>query len=498
VAIRATGFQVTDSDAPTRAELELWSVDGWIPVGRVWSASVGEPTKRSEVRLADGVFQVAGARLAERARYAVRVRSVHGSPNCEVRSAWSDFRFFRTDDASRELFDEEQVLEFHLEIPPDSWAALNEEAVPPDCVPHERESHRATLRFRDQVFEGVGVHVKGGCGSARTLEGKASFKVDLEWDDPRVPGCPRSRELLGRKHFTFNNNVQDPSFMNERLGYPLYRALGVPAPRAATVRLFVNGQPWGLYTHVETIDRRFLSRWFEDKDGPLYEGTYWCDLLPDNVPPAGANPGGYCLSRKLDGDACGSNGTGTPADAYAPLRELTRRLQQLPRGGFYPEVSAFVDYDRFLTTWALESVISHWDGYPFGNQNNYRVYQDPSTGLWTMVSTGIDQTFGHYKVTRSGLDQDPWAVSGLLAKRCLEEADCVAAFSARLDEVNRKIERAGLDSRVRSLRGQLAPGVQADPRKETTPAGFESAVEQTLQFLRDRPARVREHLERRR
>ena len=498
VTLRATGFRDAGDNAPARAEFELWSVDGRIPVGRVWWAAVSEPTKLAEVRLADGVFQVASARLVERSRYAVRVRYGYGSPPCEIWGAWSDFRFFRTDDASRELFDEEQLLEFHLEIPPDSWAAMNAEAVPPDCVPHERDYHRATLRFRDQVFEGVGLHVKGGCGSARTLEGKASFKVDLEWDDPREPGCPRSRELLGRKHFTFNNTVQDPSFMNERLGYPLYRALGVPAPRAATVRLYVNGEPWGLYTHVETIDRRFLARWFEDKDGALYEGTYWCDLLPENVPPAGGDSEGFCLSRKLDGEACGSSGTGTPADAYAPLRELTRRLQRLPKGGFYPEVSAFVDYERFLTTWALESVISHWDGYPFGSQNNYRVYQDPSTGRWTLVSTGIDQTFGHHKVTRSGLDQDPWAVSGLLATRCLEEADCVAAFAARLDEVNRKLEGAGLDSRVRRLRSQLVSDVQADPRKETTPAGFERAVEQTLQFLRERPARVREHLERRR
>jgi spore coat protein CotH len=473
-------------------------MDEGVPVGLVWSAAVSEPAKLAEVRLSDGVFQSARGRLAERARYAVRVRYAYARPPCEAWGSWSGFRVFRTDDASRELFDEGRILDFHLDIPPESWAALNAEAVPPDCVPHERNSYRATLRFRDQVFTHVGVHVKGGCGSARTLEGKASFKVDLEWDDPEVPGCAPSRELLGRKHFTFNNNVQDPSFMNERLGYPLYRALGVPAPRAATVRLHVNGEPWGLYTHVETIDRRFLARWFEDKEGALYEGTYWCDLLPENVPAAGGDAARFCLSRKLDGDACEQGEGGTPADAYAPLRELTHRLQGLPRGGFYPEVLAFFDYDRFLTTWALESVISHWDGYPFGTQNNYRVYQDPSTGLWTLLSTGIDQTFGHHKVTRSGLDQDPWAVSGLLATRCLEEADCRAAFAARLDEVNRQVEASGLDSRVRSLRSQLAPGVQADPRKETTPAGFETAVEQTLQFLRERPTRVREHLERRR
>jgi spore coat protein CotH len=182
-------------------------------------------------------------------------------------------------------------------------------------------------------------------------------------------------------------------------------------------------------------------------------------------------------------------------DAYAPLRELTQRLQRLPRGGFYPEVQAFFDYDRFLTTWALESVISHWDGYPFSAQNNYRVYQDPSTGRWTLLSTGIDQTFGHPGGTRPDRNPAPWEVSGVLATRCLEEADCMAVFVARLEQVNAWFEGAGLESRVNGLHPQLAPGVSADPRKETSEADFERAVERTRQFIRERPARVREYLE---
>jgi len=339
----------------------------------------------------------------------------------------------------------------------------------------------------------VGLQVKGGCGSARTLEGKASFKVDLEWDDPAVAACPASRELLGRKKLTFNNTVQDPSFMNERLGYPLYRALGVPAPRSATVKLFVNGKPWGLYTHVETFDRRFLWRWFEDKDGVLYEGSYWCDLLPGNVPAAGASAQGFCLERKLNGEDCGKRGAGEGGDAYAPLRELTLRLQALPRGGFYPEVSAFFDYDRFLTTWAADSLLSHWDGYLFENINNYRVYQDPTTGRWSLLPGGIDQTFGHREGSRSGL-RSPWEVSGLLARRCLEEADCQAAFAARLEQVTRVFEEAGLDTRVQSTRSQLASGVYADPRKETSNGEFEQAVRETLEFIHTRPTRIREYL----
>jgi hypothetical protein len=86
-------------------------------------------------------------------------------------------------------------------------------------------------------------------------------------------------------------------------------------------------------------------------------------------------------------------------------------------------------------------------------------------------------------------------VSGVLAARCLEEVDCMAVFVARLEQVNALFEGTGLESRVNGLQQQLAPGVSADPRKETSEADFERAVERTRQFIRERPARVREYLE---
>jgi spore coat protein CotH len=239
----------------------------------------------------------------------------------------------------------------------------------------------------------------------------------------------------------------------------------------------VNGQPWGLYTHVETLDRRFLFRWFESEQGPLYEGTYWCDLLSANVP-AGAGSTDFCLSSDLSPPG--------PGGEFTPLLTLTERIARLPRGGFYPEVNGFFDYDRFLTSWAIESVIAHWDGYPFAKQNNYRVYFDPSTSRWTLISTGIDQIL-------SG-DQDPWAAHGVLSARCLEESDCERAFRAQLEEVTRVFAEERLDEQAQALRSQLRAEVYADPRKEQTNAQFESAVDAKLRFIRERPARIRQYL----
>lgn len=461
--------------------IEIWTIDAGVPDDRVWSA---ELPAMATVTLADGVFDDDPA-LEPWTDYIIRARYADDRAECSAWGEWSEFLGFRTDDGSTALFDESVVRDFYLEIPPASWAAIDAQAYPPGCVPFQRDYHTGTLRYEDQVFEGVGIKIKGGCGSSRSLGGKASFKVNLEWDDPAVAGCPAERRLLGQKGFAFHNGVQDRSASHERLGYALFRELGIPAPRAASVRVFVNDELWGLYTHVEGIDRRFLSRWFDSKEGMLYEGTYWCDLVEQNIGP-GDDDDGYCLTREFEPDACTiPDPAGDPLD-YSRLHELIGQIDALPDGGFYPAVEDFMHWDRFLTTWAIEGVLAHWDNYAFHIRNNYRVYRDPSTAHWTLISTGIDQTFNS--------DLDPWDVEGILAVRCIQDPACEAAFAARLAEVNDAFENFGYHERADAIFEQLSPFVQEDPRKEYSYADFANEHDGLGWFIDWRPGRIREFI----
>ena len=487
-SLTIAGSPFVDPDAgdlPGGVEAEIWRVKDDVVDERVWHAAL-DGAAQPTLSLADGEFDDPDdTTLADWKDHVVRLRYRDDHGPCSAWSPWSADLTFRTDDGSSILFADDTILDFHLEIPPDSWTKINAEANPPGCVPFTRSYHSGTLRFADQTFPGVGIKIKGGCGSSRDLSGKASFKVNLEWDDPKVVGCPGERRLLGETHFTFNNGVQDKSAANERLGYPLYRELGLPAPRAASVRLFVNDQLWGLYTHVETIDRRFLARWFPDNKGMLYEGTYWCDLIPANVPPTDDDDS-YCITREFSPGPCSPpDPEGDPED-YALIRGFVDAVEALPPGGFYPAITELLDYDRFLTGWALESVIDHWDNYAFTIKNNYRLYHDPHTGLWTLIATGIDQTFEK--------DQDPWGAEGILAARCLQEPACEAAFAARLDEVNEILAASELPARASALFDQLSPAVMEDPRKEY---GFQTFVDEHAKiqaFITQRPDQIRDKL----
>ncbi len=478
-----------EPDPHVASELEIWTVSA---MGerreRVWAAAIVapvDPARLTSVTLADGAFEgiaLPQATLAGWTDYVVRARYRDG---CGAWSGWSADRPFRTDDGSTELFDPTRIRTVYLDIPPASLAAIDAEAVGPWPYQPQRSYQAGRLTFEGQVFDGVGIKVKGGCGSSRHLSGKAGLKIDLEWDDPAVPGCPASRRLYGQTHLTLNNMVQDPSFERERLAYILFRAMGVPAPRAAHVRVVVNGQDWGLYLHLESFDRRFLSRWFPSKNGMMYEGGPFCDLIANQIPPVG---GLQCFDRGFTVDACDPAQPGDDPDDWSLLQALAGQIAALPAGQFHPGVEGFFDYDEFLTSWAVGSVINNWDGYQYGNVNNYRVYHDPATDRWALLQSGLDNTWD------SNPNFDFWGASAILATRCLQEPGCKAAFAAKIAQANDTLEALDLATEAERIQTQIAADVASDPKKEVSTDRARQAHASLVSFIRGRPAAVRANL----
>jgi spore coat protein CotH len=486
LVIRTSPFSDADEGAAhAKTEFEIWRLAAGEPVIRVWHAEADAETggDLTRVRLADGTYEV-GTTLDDWADYGVQARYSDGS-DCSAWSEWSPLRAFRTDDGSSAWFQQDALHDVHITIPEASWAPINAQARPPGCVPFLREYYTGSVDIDGQLFDGAGVRTKGGCGSARDLSQKASFKINLSWDDETVEGCPLERRFDGLKRFTFNNQVQDHTYVHEMLAYRFYQLMGVPTPRANHVRVFVNDELWGVYLNLESIDRRFLSRWFGSNGGMLYEGTYWCELLPQNVPPNDEDT--YCIARKFHPSSCEPTPEGGDAENYVQVRQLAKQLNEgYPVGSFYPEIEQIWDFDTFLSMWAVENIIGHWDGYTIQIVNNYRIYHDPSTDKWSIIPTGVDQTFAQ----NTQIDQ----MAGLLAQRCWQEQDCQDAFKARLAQAIDVFESADLQSMAAAIRDQIAPAVMEDPRKEGSYDEFVNGVQDTINFIDARPAQIRAEL----
>jgi hypothetical protein len=487
LVVAGSAYQAPEDGSPHAAtEIEIWRVAGGEPIERVWTARLEPPADLTRAALADGAYQGSAALVGGLPEWTKHVARLRYQSDCGAWSEWSADRPFRTDDGSAYLFDPDVVRVVELEISPESFAAIDAQAVGPWPYVPERDYYTGTLRFEGETFEGVGIRVKGGCGSSRNLTGKAGFKINLEWDDPAVGGCPQERRLYGQKHLTLNNQVQDPSFEREHLGYILYRAFGLPAPRTAWVRLRVNGEDWGLYLHLETFDRRFLARWFPSKDGMMYEGGPFCDIVPAQVPPTG---GTECWEQEFSTDSCDQEEEGADPTDWSLLAELAGQIAALPEGGFYPEAEAFFDMDEFLRSFAVTAVIADWDGYQYGNINNYRVYHDPETDRWSLIQSGIDNSFD------SQPSFDFWPVTAVMAQRCLAEEDCEAAFAEKVEQAAALMEELDLGAEAERVHTIIWPEVMADARKEITSEQSQAAHDSLVNWIAGRPAAVRASLE---
>jgi hypothetical protein len=189
----------------------------------------------------------------------------------------------------------------------------------------------------------------------------------------------------------------------------------------------LNGADYGLSLLVETVDTRFLSRWYADPSGALYEGSHGVDLRPGH-------------EARFEYDA------GPDPDDRADLTAAIAALTAPPDDAGVAGVEARVNLEEVLTYLAAEALTAHWDGYR--NTNNYRIYHDPSSDRLELLPWGTDNTFD-----RRGLD--PWAGEGILLTYCLANAACAARYDARLVEVAdalaRPVDDAVLDPQRREL-----------------------------------------------
>jgi hypothetical protein len=248
-----------------------------------------------------------------------------------------------------------------------------------------RKWARGSLRYGDAVVDNIGVRLKGH-RSMRPLGEKSSFKVRFDKFEP-------DKRFWGLKNMTLNGMVEDPTTMREYLGYRLYRQMGVPAPRVGFVELSVNGERYGLYAAIETIDEGFLKHHFGDASGNLYEGEYGCDVYPEDVPGFDHDLG--------------------PDKEHVGLAALAKMVQEDPDRVFASDDSP-VDRKSLLGYLAVSAFIGDFDGYR--HSHNYRLYHDPAKDKWHIIPWGIDRAFKkHLSIYDS---------FGVLARGCFLNATC--------------------------------------------------------------------------
>lgn len=247
---------------------------------------------------------------------------------------------------------------------------------------YEFEYVPAALEIDGHAFAKVGLRYKGSGSYMMSQNGaKRSLKIDFD----RYDSQQRYRNLV---KLNLNSGILDPTKAREILGFAVFRAAGVPAPRTALadVTLTVPGkfetECLGLYTVIEQVDKDFLKAHFGSGKGLLLkpEGIRGLPYLGDTK---AAVEKAY--NAKIDGDE---------AD-WKRLIELTRLVNKASEAEFRAAIRDYLDVDDFARFLAATSIIATLDSF-IGLGHNYYIYLSPKTKKFHFMPWDLDLAFGGF------------------------------------------------------------------------------------------------------
>ena len=116
-------------------------------------------------------------------------------------------------------------------------------------------------------YSNIGIRAKGNTSLSNVSQmnsDRYSFKLEFDQYD-------NTKSYYGLDKISLNNIIQDNTYMKDYLVYRMMGEFGVAAPLCSYVYITVNGEDFGLYLAVESIEESFLQRNYGNDYGELYK-----------------------------------------------------------------------------------------------------------------------------------------------------------------------------------------------------------------------------------
>ncbi len=285
---------------------------------------------------------------------------------------------------------------------------------------------KADFIFKDNsgndTIKEVGFRLRGN--TSRKSK-KKSFKISFNT-------FRKGRKFNGVEKLNLNGEHNDPSIVRSKFCADLADQMGIIAPRANHIMLYINGDYYGLYINVEHIDEEFVKLRYGNNGGNLYKCLYPADLN------YWGNKGDY-YKKEANGRRIYDLKTNKDVDDYSDLALFIKVLNTTSDKDFMCELEKIFDVDSYLKVMAFDILTANWDGYIF-NKNNFYLYHDQKTGKFKYIIYDLDNTFG---IDWFGID---WAKRNIyewsrdsqkrpLYKRILDQKIYRSRFTSYMKEI---------------------------------------------------------------
>jgi spore coat protein CotH len=307
-----------------------------------------------------------------------------------------------------------------------------------------------------------GIKFKGN-SSYNNPSMKKSFKLDF---NEYVSG----QDYNDLKKLNLNNGFKDPTLMREKIALDYLTQLGIPAPRCAFSRVYINNVYWGLYTLVEEVDKTFLDDRFYDKKGNLFKGDPTGDLKW-----YGSAASSYYTKYELK--------TNETLNDWSDLVRLIDKINNSTTTQFHDSLEKYMNTTSWIRSWAAMNIFVNLDSY-LGSGHNYYIYDDSITWKFNFINWDVNEAFGNFNMGMT-LTQiknlSMYYVSSTTSRPLCTKMLANTAYKAALtqefcEQIQNSFSNTLLDPKIDSLANAIRADVYADTLKSYSNQNFEDNI----------------------
>jgi spore coat protein CotH len=370
-----------------------------------------------------------------------------------------------------DLFNDTVLQEIRLVVSARDWQTLRATA-------DQNTYYRADVKWNGITVRNVGIRSRGSGTRNGT---KPGLKVD-------VNRYISNQEFVGLKAFILDNTYTDSSVVRESVTMKMFARMGVPAPREAHARLYINNEYAGIYTIVEAVDRTFVSRIFGSEEADVENGGYLYEYkysFPYDLSYLGPELEAYAPLFEPQ-----TRDTDSMTALYEPIEEMIRTINESADDDFAGAVGTYVDLPLLMKHLAVETFMVDWDGLT-GNWglNNFYLYRFRDSSRSQFIPWDKDETFQF-----ADMDIMFRFDANVLVRRAMQVPALRAAYldalrqcAAYATETAGEDTRGWLEREIDRQATQVAAAVADDPVFPVSFDQFAAEVERLRQFARVRP-----------
>lgn len=290
------------------------------------------------------------------------------------------------------------------------------------------------------------------------------------------------QKLAGLTSIVLDNAWQDKSLMREQIAMAFFNRMGLPAPREAFCRLYINGDFQGVYVVIENIDTNFLARAIGESSGYLFE-FHWPRTTNFYGNDLGDDLSAYksmfeARTHVLESDTI----------LYSPIRDLFREVNSPQDAVWRSRVEQYVDLNQFVRFVAIEMFLAEYDGLT-GNwgMNNFYLYRRGSGTIHQFIPWDRDFAFVGQFDSSIFLNTDV----NILFQQAMAFSDLRDLYLTVLEQcAQRATEDDWLAREIAHSASVITAAVHEDPRKQFSNEDYDKEVGDLMGFAQRRPAYV--------